>query len=164
MEFYSLNLTDNPFWYKERFSSLIVLAPSVNIYPVLVTTKRTLITITVLWIVSIVEGFLRNIIREIVGKDARALLELIDECLRSNLIPNERDLQPIIPLFLILMTVTVLLPSGIILISHAWIFMTSFTPIAWEENHSRESFKIIIFTLSRTHEWDTVFRPYAKSV
>ena len=90
------------------------------------TTKRTLITITVLWIIGIVEGFLPNIIREIIGKDARPLLQLIYGCLRNNFIPNERDLQPIIPHFLTLMTVSVLLPSGIMLISHAWIFIISF--------------------------------------
>ena len=92
----------------------------------LVTTKRTLITITVLWIIGIVEGFLPDIIREIIGKDARPLLQLISGCLRNNFIPNERDLQPIIPHFLTLMTVSVLLPSGIMLISHAWIFIISF--------------------------------------
>ena len=76
--------------------------------------------------VSIVEGFLPEIIKEIKGKDARALLELIYGCLRNNLIPEESDLQPIIPHFLILITVDVLLPSGIMLISHAWIFIISF--------------------------------------
>ena len=69
MEFYRLNLTDNPFWYKEqRLPSSFLLRP--------LTYTPTLITITVLWIASIVEGFLRNIIREIIGKDARALRAL----------------------------------------------------------------------------------------
>ena len=90
------------------------------------TTKRTLIAITVLWIVGILEGFSPIIISEIIGKKAYALQVLIEGCLQNNLIPNERDLQRIIPHFLTLITIIALLPSGIMLISHAWIFMISF--------------------------------------
>ncbi|XP_078354810.1 trace amine-associated receptor 13c-like [Oculina patagonica] len=89
-------------------------------YPTLVTKKRTLVLITALWFVGVLEGVSPNVI----GR--KALLELMHGCLQYNKIPEESELQPIVPHFLVLMSLTVFLPSGIMLISHAWIFIISF--------------------------------------
>ena len=106
--------------------SFMVISPFLNRYPVLVTTKRSLATITALWVVGILEGVTPNLIKEIIGKEGHALLELAYGCPRSSLIPREARIQPIMPHYLTLLAIVILVPSGIMLVSHAWIFMISF--------------------------------------
>ena len=60
--------------------SFMVISPFLNRYPVLVTTKRSLATITALWVVGILEGVTPNLIKEITGKEGHALLELAYGC------------------------------------------------------------------------------------
>ena len=105
---------------------LIVLFPFFYRYPTLVTTKRTLAAITVLWVVGILEGISPKLIARIKREERKVLLELMHGCLQYSRIPDKSELQPIIPHFLTLMSITVFVPSGIMLISHAWIFMISF--------------------------------------
>ena len=106
--------------------SFMVISPFLNRYPVLVTTKRSLATITALWVVGILEGVTPNLIEEIIGKEGHALLELAYGCPRSSLIPREARIQPIMPYYLTLLAIVILVPSGVMLVSHAWIFMISF--------------------------------------
>ena len=75
---------------------------------------------------GILEGISPILIAQTKREDGMALLELMHGCLQHNMIPNKTELQPIIPHFLTLMSIVVFVPSGIMLISHAWIFMISF--------------------------------------
>lgn len=46
-------------------------------------------------------------------------------CLQHNIIPEESQLQAIVPHFIALMSLTVFVPSGVMLLTHAWIFTIS---------------------------------------
>ena len=109
-------------------STLPTVFPSSLIfrYPTLVTKKRTLAIIIVLWIVGALEGALANIVQRIDPKKGIILLQLIYGCLQNNKIPEEKELQTIVPHFLFMMSLTVFVPCGIMLVTHAWIFIISF--------------------------------------
>ena len=87
------------------------------------TKKRTLATITVLWIAGALEGAFSNIFQRIQHKKGKILLQLIYGCLQHNIIPEESELKTIVPHFLSLMSLTVFVPSGVMLVTHAWIFI-----------------------------------------
>lgn len=89
------------------------------------TTTRTLVSISALWFVGVLEGVSPVLIQHIQHKEGKTLLQLMHGCIQHNKIPKESQLQHVVSHFLVLMTLAVFLPSGIMLISHAWIFIIS---------------------------------------
>lgn len=92
----------------------------------MITTTRTLISIGALWFVGILEGVTPDLIQRIQHNQGKALLMMMHGCIQNNKILLEKHSQEVVPHFLVFMTLTVFLPSGIMLISHAWIFIISF--------------------------------------
>lgn len=91
----------------------------------MMTKRRTLVIITIVWIAGGIGGAIPGFFRLILPKQGRILLQLMYGCIQNNVIPTQRQLKSIIPHFLFLMSLTVLLPSGIMLFTHAWIFTIS---------------------------------------
>ena len=78
-----------------------------------------------LWIIGTLEGAFANIVQHIDSKKGLILLQLIYGCPQNNKIPEEERLQTIVPHFLFLMSLTVFVPCGLMLVTHAWIFIIS---------------------------------------
>ena len=93
----------------------------------MITTRRTLISIGALWFVGVLEGVTPDLIQKIQRNEGKALLMLMHGCIQNSLIPKQKHSQKVVPHFLVFMTLTVFLPSVIMLISHAWIYIISFT-------------------------------------
>ena len=89
------------------------------------TKKRTLATIAVLWIAGALEGAFPHVFTHIRHREGKILLQLMYGCLQHNIIPEESQLQAIVPHFIALMSLTVFVPSGVMLLTHAWIFTIS---------------------------------------
>ena len=94
-------------------------------YSTMMTKRRTLVIITIVWIAGGIGGAIPGFFRLILRNQGRILLQLMYGCIQYNVIPTQRQLKSIIPHFLFLMSLTVLLPSGIMLFTHAWIFTIS---------------------------------------
>ena len=94
-------------------------------YPTMITTRRTLISICALWFVGVLEGVTPDFIQKIQPYEGKGLTMLMHGCIQSNQIPKGKQSQQVMPYFLAFMTLTVFLPSGIMLISHAWIYIIS---------------------------------------
>ena len=112
-------------WLIKKFFPCF-LFPFFNRYPTMITTTRTLISIGALWFVGILEGVTPDLIQRIQHNQGKALLMMMHGCIQNNKILLEKHSQEVVPHFLVFMTLTVFLPSGIMLISHAWIFIISF--------------------------------------
>ena len=91
----------------------------------MITTTRTLISISALWFVGVLEGVTPYFIRKIQPYEGKGLMMLMHGCIQNNKIPKGKHSQQVMPYFLVFMTLTVFLPSGIMLISHAWIYIIS---------------------------------------
>ena len=91
----------------------------------MITTKRTLISISALWFVGVLGGVTPDLTQKI-QHDGKALLMLMHGCIQNNHIPKAKHSQKVVPHFFVFMTMTVFLPTVIMLISHAWIFIISF--------------------------------------
>ena len=91
----------------------------------MITTKRTLISICALWLVGVLEGVTPDLIQKIQPNEGEGLLILMHGCIQNNKIPKSKRSQQVVPHFLVFTTLTVFLPSGIMLISHAWIYIIS---------------------------------------
>ena len=94
-------------------------------YSTIMTKRRTLVIITIVWIAGGIGGAIPGFFRLIHRKQGKILLQLMYGCIQNNLIPSKRELTSIIPHFLFLMSLTVLLPSSIMLFTNAWIFVIS---------------------------------------
>lgn len=92
----------------------------------MITTKRTLISICALWFVGVLQGVTPDLIQKIQPNEGKGLLLVMHGCIQHNKIPKGKHSQQIVPYFLVFMTLTVFLPSAIMLISHAWIYIISF--------------------------------------
>jgi len=76
--------------------------------------------------VGVLEGVTPDLIQKIQHNEGKALLMLMHGCIQHNHIPKAKHSQKVVPHFLVFMTITVFLPTGIMLIAHAWIFIISF--------------------------------------
>ena len=95
-------------------------------YQALVTKNRTQALIIFLWIIGTLEAVFPNILQLLIdSRRVTTLLELLHGCIQNNLIPDEGKLAMVVPHFLLLMSLAVFVPSGIMLVTHAWIFKIS---------------------------------------
>lgn len=91
----------------------------------MITTKHTLISICAVWFVGVLEGVTPDLIQKSQPNEGKGLLLLMHGCIQNNKIPEGKHSPQIVPNFIVFITLTVFLPSGIMLISHAWIYMIS---------------------------------------
>ncbi|XP_068691449.1 adenosine receptor A2b-like [Montipora foliosa] len=95
-------------------------------YQALVTKNRTQALIIFLWIIGTLEGVFPNILQVLIdSRRGTTFLELLHGCIQNNLIPDKGKLAMVVPHFLFLMSLAVFVPSGIMLVTHAWIFKIS---------------------------------------
>ncbi|XP_068739770.1 adenosine receptor A2b-like [Montipora capricornis] len=95
-------------------------------YQALVTKNRTKALIIFLWIIGTLEAVFPNILQVLIDRRrGKILLQLLRGCIQINRIPGKRTLATVVPHFLFLMSLAVFVPSGIMLITHAWIFKIS---------------------------------------
>lgn len=109
----------------KSIGQLYVFASQIFRYPALVTKMRVLAITILLWTIGILEGASPEIFKQVKPKEGLTLNVLINGCLQSNKIPEKRELQKIVPHFLFLMSLTIFVPSGLMLVTHAWIFVIS---------------------------------------
>ena len=95
-------------------------------YEALVTKNRTQALIIFLWIIGTLEAVFPNILQVLIdSRRGTALLELFRGCIQNNRIPGKKAVAMVVPHFLFLMSLAVFVPSGIMLVTHAWIFKIS---------------------------------------